>query len=180
MALIILRPVKLHWINESADDPADLCAHASVDFQIEGDVLVRPSDGTWTVSAAALYLLRTLSQPHTKNRRVAEHLFPHCGHGIFEVEGQDDVLITGCNVGIDFEVVQVGEEVLLAAADGKQHRVGAPNWKRAVCEFSDAVQAFYAASSPKQPADDFEQRSFQKFLSEWSRRRSLADNCPVG
>jgi hypothetical protein len=45
---------------------------------------------------------------------------------------------------------------------------------------TDAVRAFYAASSSKQSADDFEQRSFQKLLSEWSRRRSLAGNPLVG
>src|SRR5258708_2704438 len=62
MPLIILRPTNLHWINGSADDPADLCAHAGVDFRIGGDTPLRGGD--WNVSAAALYLLRMLSQPH--------------------------------------------------------------------------------------------------------------------
>ena len=176
MALIILHPTNLHWINDSPDDPGDLCAHGGVDFRIDGDALVRPGDGVWTVSAAALYLLRTLSQPHTKTQRVGEHLFPCCGHGIFEVEGKDDVLIIGCNSGIDFEVVQVGDQVLLTPRDGEQHWVGISDWKSAVCEFSDAVEAFYIASSPKEPVDDFEQRSFRKFRSEWSRRRLVAGN----
>jgi hypothetical protein len=147
-----------------------------VEFSIGESVLVKPGDGEWTVSAAALYLLRTLSQPHTKLQPIAEHLFPCCGNGIFEVEGQDDVQIVGCNSGIDFEVVQIDDEVLLTAKDGDQHRVTVSDWRRAVYEFSDAVRAFYAASPPKEPEDDWEQRSFRKFLSEWSRRRLLAED----
>ena len=161
--MIILRPTDLHWIDGSVDDPSDLCAHSGVDFQIDGDVLVR--DGDWTVSAAALYLLRTLSGPRTKAHGTGSQLFPCCGNGIFEVEGQDDVLIVGCNSGIDFEVVQDGDDVLLTSEAGRQHRVSALDWRAAVCGFSDAVQAFYASSSPKLPADEFEQRSFQKFRS---------------
>ena len=178
--MISLRPTNLHWINGPADDPADLCAHSPVEFRIDADALLQPSDGDWTVSAAAVYLLRILSQPHTKRTPVAQHLFPHCGHGIFAVEGQDDVLITGCNSGIDFEVVHVEKDVVVTAADGRVHRIAATDWKKAVCEFSDAVRAFYAASSPKEPTDEFDQQSFHKFLSEWSRRRAQAEDHLAG
>lgn len=173
--MIILRPTNLHWIDGSVDDSEDLCAHSGVDFRIGDAVLVKPRDGEWTVSAAALYLLRTLSQPHTKQQPITEYLFPCCGNGIFEVEGQDDVQIVGCNSGINFEVVRIGGDVVLTADDGKQHRATFSDWKQAVCAFSDSVRAFYSASSPKNPEDDWEERSFRKFLSEWSRRRSQAE-----
>jgi hypothetical protein len=176
--MIILRPMNLHWIDGSADDPADLCAHSGVNFQIDGDTLVR--DGDWTVSAAVLYLLRTLSLPHTKAQPVGDHLFPYCGHSFFEVAGQDDVPITGCNSGIDFEVVEDRDTFLITAEDGRSHRVGILEWRAAVCGFSDTVQAFYVSSSPKVPADEFERQSFRKFLSEWARRRSDADSGPRG
>lgn len=175
--MITLRPTNLHWLG-SADDPADLCAHSGVEFSIGKATLVKPSDGEWTVSAAALYLLRTLSQSHTRQRPIAEHLFPCCGNGIFEVEGQNDVEIVGCNSGIDFEVVQIDDEVILTAKDGSQYRVAVSDWRRAVREFSDAVQAFYEASSPKDPENDWEQSGFRKFRSEWSRRRLLAEDHP--
>jgi hypothetical protein len=176
MGLIVLRPTSLHWINDSSDNPSDLCAHSSVEFRIEGDKLISPSDGDWTVSAAALYLLRTLSQPHKKADGIGDQLFPCCGYGIFEVDGQDDVLIFGCNSGIDFEVVQIGDEVLLTAEDGTEYRVTLADWRAAVCQFSDAVRAFYEASSPKEPEDDAERKAFQKFVAEWSRRRLLAES----
>lgn len=173
--MIILRPTNLHWIDGSLDDIGDLCAHSGVEFRIGDADLVKPSDGDWTVSAAALYLLRTLSQPHTKQQPITEYLFPCCGNGIYEVEGQDDVQIVGCNSGIDFEVMRIGNDVVLTASDRTQHRVAFSEWKKAVCEFSDSVRAFYDSSSPKEPEDDWEQRSFHKFLGEWSRRRSLAE-----
>jgi hypothetical protein len=173
--MIILRPTNLHWIDGSLDDTADLCAHSAVDFRIGDSVLVKPSDGDWTVSAAALYLLRTLSQPHTKQQPMTEFLFPCCGNGIFEVEGQDDVQILGCNSGIDFEVLRVEDEVILTDKGGTQFQVALSEWRRAVCNFSDSVRAFYSACSPKEPEDDWERRSFHKFLAEWSRRRSIVD-----
>jgi len=173
--VIILRPTNLHWIDGSLDGTEDLCAHSGVDFRIGDSVLVQPSDGDWTVSAAALYLLRTLSQPHTKEQPITEYLFPCCGNGIFEVDGQDDVQIVGCNSGIDFEVLQVGDEIILTVQDGTQFRIAFSDWRRAVCDFSDSVRAFYSASSPKEPEDDWERRSFDKFLAEWSRRRSIVE-----
>jgi hypothetical protein len=136
-------------------------------------MLIDPGDGDWTVTAAALYLLRTLSQPHNKAEGIGDQ-FPSCGNGIFEVEGQDDVLIIGCNSGIDFAVVQVGDEVLLTAEDGTEHHVAFADWRTAVYKFSDVVQSIYKSSSPKELEDDSDRRSFEKFMAEWSRRRSLA------
>jgi hypothetical protein len=172
--MITLKPTTLHWI-DSVNAAADLCAHSAVDFRIGNSILVKPSDGDWTVSAAALYLLRTLSRQHTKQHPITEHLFPCCGNGIFEIEGQDDVQIVGCNSGIDFEVVRTGDEVMLTADDGKEYRIAISDWKKAVGEFSDSVRAFYESSPPKVPEDEWEKRSYFKFLSEWSRRRSFAD-----
>lgn len=173
--MIHLRPTNLHWIDGSIDDSEDLCAHSGVDFRIGDAILIKPTDGDWTVSAAALYLLRTLSKQHTKQQPLTDYLFPCCGNGIFEVEGQDDVQIVGCNSGIDFEVVRMDDDVILTAKGGAQHRVALSDWKKAVCEFSDSVRAFCAASSPKEPEDELDGRSFRKFMSEWSRRRALAD-----
>ncbi len=104
--MIILRPVDLRWIQGAADDPKDLCAHGGIEFRIGSDVLLDPARSTdVTASAAALYLLRTLSVPHTKAVGVADQLFPHCGFCMFDDPGKEDVIILGCNVGEDFEVL---------------------------------------------------------------------------
>jgi hypothetical protein len=178
--MIVLRPTNLHWLDGSTDNPQDLCAHSGVEFQIDGEQLVQGNDGDWTVSAAALYLLRTLSRPHTKTAPVGEHLFPCCGRGFYEVEGEEDAVLVGCNRGIDFEILRVSDDVTTTAKDGLQYRVSFPDWRNAVCGFCDAVRDFYAASSPKEPADADEQRGFELFLSEWSRRRATAERRSAG
>ena len=81
-SMIILTPTRLHWIKDDGDDQSDLCAHSPVLFQIEDKILVAPSDGNVTVSAAAIYLLRTLERDHTKGKPVGEQLLPCCGHAL--------------------------------------------------------------------------------------------------
>src|SRR5262249_57067175 len=71
--MVILRPVNLRWIRGAADDPNDLCAHGQVQFRIGHQVLLGADRGEdLTVSAAALYLLRTLAVPHTRAAPVGD------------------------------------------------------------------------------------------------------------
>jgi hypothetical protein len=171
--VVILQPVNLRWIQGAANDPKDLCAHGNVQFHIGDEVLVDAATGKeLTVSAAALYLLRTLSLPHTKATPVGDHLFPCCGFAMWDIPGQDDVAVCGCPNGEDFEVLHHvrGGEVVVRAADGREWNVGWPEWRAAVVGFADRVSEFYAACSPKQPSDeDF--AGFTKFRAEWERRR---------
>ncbi|MCE9593868.1 MAG: hypothetical protein K8S98_06725 [Planctomycetes bacterium] len=172
--MLILRPVKLHWIRGDADDPADVCAHSPVEFSVDGHCLVAPEQGDWTVSASALYLLRSLSGPHTRDRRVGDHLFPCCGFCMYEVPESDDVLVFGCSNGINVWVERVGEEVRLGGPDGTTHDVTFDQWRHAVCAFSDEVRAFFRRGSPKTPHDD-DVLGFRRFLAEWDRRRANAE-----
>lgn len=170
--MVILRPKNLRWINGASDDPKDLCAHGHVDFRIDGDTLLGTEERDLTLSAAALYLLRTLSVPHTKEAPVGEHLFPCCGFNMWDIPGQDDVAIGGCPNGEDFEVFhQVGGGgVIIRAADRREWEASWPDWRAAVFAFADQISAFYAACSPKQPSDD-DSAGFEKFKIEWKRRR---------
>jgi hypothetical protein len=174
--MIILRPSNLHWIKDAVDDPEDLCAHSGVDFRVDDDVLVSSGDGDWTVSAVALYLLRTLSPTQFKDEggHLAQKLFPCCGHPMYDTEGGDDVVVLGCPNGIDFTVIRDGDNTLITGANGRTHKIRFTEWRDAVCAFSDQVQSFYAASSPKRPCDDVETKGFKKFMAEWLRRRTLA------
>jgi hypothetical protein len=169
-AIINLRPTNLHW-PQGIEDRYDLCAHSSVEFCIDGQALITEKAGDWTVSAAALYLLRTLTQPRNTNGNPGHQLFPCCGNGLFE--GEDgDVVIVGCNSGVNFDVAHNGDEVIITDADGREYYVGAAEWRNAVCGFSDLVQDFYASSEPKEPGEDA--AAFQLFMAEWQQRRSLA------
>jgi hypothetical protein len=169
---IVLRPVGLCWIDGAADDPADLCAHGHVEFRVGDALLVDPVTGPEvTMSAAALYLLRTLSRPHTKSHPVGDHLFPCCGFGMFGVAGQEDVVVVGCPNGADFEVLHVEEETgIVVRTDGREYRVARSAWAEAVYQFADLVAEIYARSSPKTPSAD-DARGFRSFTAEWERRR---------
>jgi len=171
--VVTLRPVELHWIDGAEDDPSDLCAHGDVEFRIDGDTLSDGFSGQGlTVSAAALYLLRTLSVPHTKDSPVGELLFPCCGFAMYDLPDEKDVVICGCPNGEDFEVAhrQDGSGVVVRSVEGKEWSVDWVVWRAAVFAFADRVAEFYISCSVKQPSEE-DEPGFQKFLAEWERRR---------
>jgi hypothetical protein len=170
--VVVLEPVNLRWINGAADDPADFCAHGDVEFRIGPDVLLNTSGCELTLSAAALYLLRTLSVPHTKQAPVGDQLFPCCGFSLYDIAGEPDVVICGCSNGEDFEILHEpdGGGVLIRSDAGGEWRVSWPEWRIAVLAFADQVSEFYTACSPKVVGPD-DEPGFQKFKSEWQRRR---------
>jgi len=170
--MILLRPVNLHWITDT-DDPSDLCAHAGVEFTIGANSLISPDHGDWCVSAAALYLLRTLSRSHSKDSPVGEHLVPCCGHAMLKIEGESEVVVIGCCNGIDWRVVHERPNVVLQFDDGSEFTMAFDDWRTAVCDFSDAVSRFYDSSKPKEPHDEFS-GGFALFIEEWMRRRLAA------
>lgn len=170
---VIVRPVKLSWIKGAADDPADICAHGHVDFRVDDDQLIDPErDMEVTVSAAALYLLRTLDREHTKQSQVGEQLFPCCGFVMYDEGTSPDVLIIGCPSGIDFEVRHGPgrDHVVVRAGDGREWRIASPDWQSAVFSFADAVSDFFATASPKTPSAE-DEPGFRKFVAEWQCRR---------
>jgi hypothetical protein len=172
-ALVILRPAKLSWIKGAPDDPADICAHAHVDFRVGDDQLVDPDrDMEVTVSASALYLMRTLDRDHTKQSPVGEQLFPCCGFAMYDEGRSPDVLILGCPSGIDFEVRHGPgrDHVIVRAGDGREWRIASRDWQSAVFSFVDAVSDFFATATPKTPSAG-DEPGFRKFVAEWGRRR---------
>lgn len=171
--MVTLEPTRLHWIKDDGrDDPADLCAHSPVRFEIDGDVLVSAVDGDVTVSAAAIYLLRTLEADHSVASPVGDQLFPCCGHAMYDT-GDDDVVICGCPNGSNAEVAHVGDSVRICTTHGRTYLLSADEWRQAVYAFADRVNEFYADSSAKTPADETDAKGFAKLREEWKRRRDV-------
>ncbi|MBM3981948.1 MAG: hypothetical protein FJ304_17075 [Planctomycetes bacterium] len=171
--MVVLRPVNLRWINDAQDDTADFCAHGDIEFRIDGDLLLDETNGrNLTVSAAALYLLRSLSVPHTRLAPVGDHLFPCCGFTLYDVPEEPDVVICGCPNGEDVEIHHQadGRGVIIKAGDGREWAVEWSEWRATVCAFADRVSDFYAACSPKCVRTE-DAAGFAKFVSEWERRR---------
>jgi hypothetical protein len=142
----------------------------------DGAVLAETPDSDYTLSAAALHLLRTLSSDHNRTTRVGEHLVPHCGHTMWPQEGSKDVSIMGCNLGVDWEVNRRADAVVLVFDDRVTVTVPFADWRSAVLAFSDRVEEFYARSVAKRlPSDPYDGEGFERFMSEWRRRRQGAE-----
>jgi hypothetical protein len=162
----------MSWTDDRDDDPEDLCAHGGVELKIDDDLVIDPEADDWTVSAAAIHLLRTLEADHTPKKPVAGQLIPCCGHTMIDSEHSENVVIVGCPGGIDFQVRHTQEEVILTFEYSASFAVPDAVWKRSVCGFSDAVEQFYDTSSPKiLPPDDEKAAGFRKFMREWEARR---------
>ena len=80
MGIFKIKADKFEWIGGAADDPQDLCLHGHVTVQFGDTVL----EDIGTVSATALYLLKTLTEdkvmayhdiqmiPRSEERRVGK------------------------------------------------------------------------------------------------------------
>jgi hypothetical protein len=139
-----------------------------VDFRVDDVMLVAPSEPAVTVSAAALYLMRTLERPHELG--ADERLFPCCGNTFFEIP-DGDVVMPNCCDGVDFAVSIESRVARICAIGGARHEVREEDWRAAVFAFADDVAAFYATSWPKEPFDDDDALGFASFGREWERRR---------
>jgi hypothetical protein len=170
--MINLSIVDLCWADSDTDDTLDLCAHGKVCFEIDNHVLLSISDGEWTVSAAALYLLRTLEEDHTTNDPLFEQLFPCCGFNMYAFEESDDVVIMGCPSGKNFEIRHINDQVEITdiAEIINTYKVDKIDWTQSVLDFSREVWKLYRTSEPKKTDDDELKKGYRKFIEEWSRR----------
>ena len=154
------------WIGEIQDDPQDLCLHGKVTAYI-GDEIITDRG---TVSATALYLLRSLTEDH--NTGDDNQMIPCCGHFLIASKDLSQVEIIGCPFGTDWKVEQIPGGVRITTDSGNQTYVPMEDYRYEVYRFADQVEDYYNHSMPKKPHDDFSQRGFSAFWNEWHRRRS--------
>lgn len=156
------------WIGGVKDDPEDLCLHGHVTVQIGNTVL----EDTGTVSATALYLLKTL----TEDKIMADydiHMIPCCGHSIFANKELTSVIISGCNSGTDWSTVHNGDNIKLILRSGQEEVVPLADYKEEVFRFADKVESFYISCTPKHiPDNEIDRDGYITFWNEWHRRRN--------
>jgi hypothetical protein len=170
--MITLIAHDLCWIKGSLDDSADQCAHAHVEFHVNGTTFLSPKDGEWTVSAAALYLLRTITLDHSESNPIAEgnFLFPCCAFNAWPIQERFKVVCIGCTHGIDINITHSGDSVVIESDKGKE-LVSEFEWRDAVLAFVKQVREFYDRSSPKDNLnDEFDREGWVRFWSEWNER----------
>lgn len=173
---VVLRPRALYWLEPEGEEGLDRCAHGGVSFSIGDVTFVRPEDGDFNVTAAGLFLLRTLTHSHTTSCPVAEdsQLFPCCGHAPFRSGRGFPVIVGGCAIGVDPEVARVDDSVVIRAESGFEESASAAEWRHAVLGFVDGVRAFYDRSPPRIPFDGDDEDGWSAFWQEWWERRRAA------
>lgn len=156
----------LCWINSSPDDSKDLCLHGHAIACIGNETLEYDA----TVSATALYLLKSLTQNHIMHAEI--QMLPCCGFFLMPDENMENVTISGCPNGIDWSVIHEKNDVRLILENGKETIVPLHAYEQQVFQFADKIEAFYESCSPKiMPKDSYDRDSYLTFWNEWHRRR---------
>ena len=172
---------RLWWINDNGEDnPEDLCLHGEVIARIGEETL----EDDCTISAAALYLLRSLTEDHAFDSPgvlfKSGLMLPCCGHSM-HADGEN-VLIIDCPYGTDWAVHHVSKSVELMTEQGERVIVPFEEYRETVLSFADQVMTYYFQCQPKiLPEEDFSRDGYLAFWREWARRRGIAlEDTPVG
>ncbi len=158
---------EINWIDGKTKNQSDLCAHGHVTVKI-GDYYDEYFGGS--VSATALYLLKTLSRDHIFG--AENQLVPCCGFSMNAVERNEfgEICeILGCPDGLDWTVKHDGTSIHLIVKDGTSVAIPFEQYKTAVFAFSDKVKQFYDSSLPRNisDCDEYDKAGFKAFCDEW-------------
>lgn len=167
MGKFFIDVTELYWIDGSADNSEDLCLHGHAIAHVGDEHL----EYDCTVSATALYLLKTLTENHTIHED--NQMLPCCGH--FYVPGAtlESVMISGCDNGIDWTVNHRGGDVILILENSTDVIVPLEEYQREVYRFVDKIENYYKSCSPKKmPENKFGRDGYIAFWNEWHRRRN--------
>lgn len=155
----------LCWINGEKDNAEDLCLHGNV-VAVLGKKKIEYHA---TVSATALYLLKTLTENHIIHED--NQMLPCCGHFMIPDEELSNVTISGCDNGVDWSVIHEEGQIRIILEDGIEEIVAAEEYKTEVFNFADKIERFYQSCTPKKIGDEFEKNGYTAFWNEWHRRR---------
>lgn len=157
------------WTGDSQDDPTDLCLHGHVTVQIGQNHL----EAIGTVSATALYLLKTLSQDKYMSEFDIQ-MVPCCGHSLFADQTLTNVTISGCPYGLDWTTFHHGAMIHLLLPDTTETIVPFADYRDEVFCFADKVERFYLSCAPKiLPQNEWDRNGYIAFWNEWHRRRKI-------
>ena len=166
MGIFKINADEFEWITGLADDPEDLCLHGRVTVQF-GDTILEDHG---TVSATALYLLKTLSEDKIMAYNDIQ-MIPCCGHFMVPNADLTEVSISGCDYGTDWSTVHEGDCVRFILPSGQEEVVTLREYRDEVLGFAEKVKRFYDACTPKQvPDHEFRRKGYTAFWNEWQRR----------
>ena len=162
--------VRQHWIKDDGIyDKNDLCSHGEVYIKIGSEELSDKDAGSWSLSTAGLFLMRSLEQD-SGFQENANYMVPCCGHSIYPLENETKlVIVPGCNSGVDWKVKHVDDLIELTTERGTKARLRFDQYKNMVLAFADEVESFYGDPKEKNvPSDEYEEEGFTRFWDEWN------------
>ena len=166
MGVFQIKADNFEWIGGTADAPKDLCLHGHVTVQFGSTVL----EDHGTVSATALYLLKTLSEDKTMARHDIQ-MIPCCGHFLIANSDLTEAQISGCDNGTDWSTIHEGNHVRFILPSGHEEVVTLREYRYEVLDFANRVKQFYDACTPKElPENEFDRNGYVAFWNEWQRR----------
>ena len=166
MGVFKIRADQFEWINGAKDDPQDLCLHGRVTAQF-GDTILEDHG---TVSATALYLLKTLTEDKLMQPYDIQ-MIPCCGYFLMANSDLTEVQISGCDTGTDWSTVHEGDSVRFILPTGQEEVVSLREYQYEVLDFAKSVKRYYDACTPKEiPEDEFDRNGYIAFWNEWHRR----------
>ncbi|MEC5158623.1 hypothetical protein [Chryseobacterium sp. MP_3.2] len=161
----------LHWLPNTTEEN-DLCAHGNVFLKIGDEIVCDETNLEFTVSATALYLLRSLTENYSKDDYGSQFI-PCCGFFTY-FDKNDRPVISGCPSGIDWKIQHIDENIVKHISEkGTEATISMDNYQKQVFEFADKVEKFYKESKPKIiPDDDFERGAYNEIWEEWRNIRN--------
>lgn len=148
----------------------DFCIHGKVSFIIDG---VELSDDTdWCVSASAFRFLHSLFENHFMG--AEEFMIPHCGHFMVPSSDRKTVVIMGCNLGIDFNIIHEGDLIKVQTENNEEYSVSFNDYRNAVLAYADQITDFYKSNPPRKINDAFDKDVFGLFVADWNSLYSKA------
>ncbi|MDR2905757.1 MAG: hypothetical protein LBU73_07380 [Helicobacteraceae bacterium] len=170
-----IKILKLHWVDKNDptvqyDDREDLCLHGELFIRIGNEVLLDFESGAWTLSAASLFLMRTLKMDY-KPDDFENLLIPCCGHFIIAEENQP-VQVCGCPNGAEWTIKHIdGGFVKHISSKGEEATITEEEYRKIVFDFADKVEQFYKDNPRVLPTDEFELQGYNAFWKEWRKMR---------
>ena len=173
--MISLRAFELGWAFSEGDALTDQCVHGGIELTVAGGPVYRTEPDV-TVSAACLYLLRTIGDDHTPESSVAEGnwLFPHCGFSVWPSNGRYPVDCIGCNQGTDIWIRHTDQDVELRW-DEHSIIISQDAWADAILELAEQIEGYYHHCPPKEKIEDqLHAKGWALFWMEWQDHKQKA------
>ncbi len=173
---IEIRILRQHWVQDNGVfDSEDLCSHGELYIRVGSHVISDASHGSWCLTAAGLYLLRTLYEEYSIGQYPSHQLIPCCGHFLIpNEEGQNRVTIIGCSNGIECHVQHSEQEVIWILENGASGKISKMQYRSMILSFAEEVESFYGSLQNKIiPDDPFILQGLEQFWTEWATLKSL-------